>query len=52
MYESVSCDHCEDEFAPEELAILAPPAAHGELICGRCIEIMLRRAIANFLREN
>jgi hypothetical protein len=52
MYESVRCDHCEDEFAPEELVILAPPAGHGELICGRCIEIMLRRAIAKLPDEN
>jgi hypothetical protein len=49
---AVRCDHCEDEFAPEELTVLAPPAGDGELICARCIEIMLRRAIAKLPREN
>jgi formylmethanofuran dehydrogenase subunit E len=46
MPESVRCDHCEEDFAPEELVILDPPAGDGELICARCIEIMFRRAIA------
>ena len=50
MLESVRCDHCEEDFAPEELVILDPPAGHGELICARCIEIMFRRAIAKLPR--
>jgi formylmethanofuran dehydrogenase subunit E len=52
MLESVRCDHCEEDFAPEELTVLAPPAGDGELICARCIEIMLRRAIAKLPSEN
>ncbi len=44
------CDHCEEEFAPEELTVLAPPAGDGELICARGIEIKLRRAIAKLSR--
>jgi formylmethanofuran dehydrogenase subunit E len=52
MLESVRCDHCEEDFAPEELTVLAPPAGDGELICARCIEIKLRRAIAELSREN
>jgi formylmethanofuran dehydrogenase subunit E len=52
MQESVCCDHCEEEFAREALVILDPPAGDGELICARCIEIMLRRAIAKLPREN
>ncbi|OSI25704.1 hypothetical protein BSZ21_02800 [Bradyrhizobium canariense] len=41
MLEIPRCDHCEEEFAPEELIVLAPPAGDGELICGRCIEVKL-----------
>jgi formylmethanofuran dehydrogenase subunit E len=52
MSESVHCDHCEEEFAPDELVILDPPTGHGELICARCIEIMLRRAIAQLPRDD
>lgn len=52
MHENVRCDHCEEEFAPAALVILDPPAGHGELICARCIEIMLRRAIAKLPTEN
>lgn len=52
MHENARCDHCEEEFAPEELVILDPPAGHGELICARCIEIELRRAIAKLPSEN
>ncbi|MHC2521693.1 hypothetical protein [Bradyrhizobium diazoefficiens] len=52
MHEHPRCDHCEEECAPEELVILAQPAGHGELICGRCIEIMFRREIAKLPREN
>ncbi|MBR1330900.1 hypothetical protein [Bradyrhizobium ottawaense] len=44
------CDHREEEFAPEELTVLAPPAGNGELICARCFEIKLRRAIAKLPR--
>jgi hypothetical protein len=43
--------HCEEAFAPEALVILGPPSGHGEMICARCIEIMLRRAIANLPRD-
>jgi formylmethanofuran dehydrogenase subunit E len=50
MLEIPRCDHCEEEFAPEELMVLAPPAGDGELVCARCIEIKLRRAIANLPR--
>ncbi|WP_377829516.1 hypothetical protein ACFKHW_07075 [Bradyrhizobium lupini] len=39
MLEIPCCDHCEEEFAPEELIVLAPPTGDGELICARCIEI-------------
>jgi hypothetical protein len=46
------CDHCEEEFSPDELVILAPPSGQGDLICARCIEIKLRRAIAELPREN
>lgn len=52
MLESVRCDHCEEEFLPDELMVLAPPTGDGELICGRCVEIVLRRAIAKLPREN
>jgi hypothetical protein len=52
MPESVHCDHCEEEFEPEELVILDPPTGHGELICVRCIEIKLRRAIAQLPRDD
>jgi formylmethanofuran dehydrogenase subunit E len=52
MHETVRCDHCEEEFTPEMLTVLAPPAGDGELICARCIEIMLRRSIAKLPREN
>src|SRR5207302_10251997 len=52
MLESVRCDHCEEEFAPDDLVVLAPPAGDGELTCARRIEIMLRRAIAKLPREN
>ncbi|WP_157113125.1 hypothetical protein [Bradyrhizobium embrapense] len=52
MPENVRCDHCEEEFTPEELVVVAPPAGDGELACKRCIEIMLRRAIAKLPREN
>jgi formylmethanofuran dehydrogenase subunit E len=50
MLEIPRCDHCEEEFAPEELMVFAPPAGDGELICARCIEIKLRRAIAKLPR--
>ncbi|MHC2337870.1 hypothetical protein [Bradyrhizobium sp. USDA 4454] len=46
------CHHCEEEFAPDELQVLAPPAGDGELICARCVEIILRRAIAKLPRQN
>jgi len=46
------CDHCEEEFAPEELTILAPPAGDGELICARSIEVKLRRAVAKLPRSD
>ena len=26
MHESVQCDHCDEEFAPEELTVVGPPA--------------------------
>jgi hypothetical protein len=52
MLESARCDHCEEELPPEELMVLAPPTGEGELIRGRCVEIMLRRAIAKLPREN
>lgn len=52
MFETARCDHCEEEFAPEALVILDPPSGHGEMICARCIEIMLRRAIAKLPRDN
>ncbi|MCW2194995.1 formylmethanofuran dehydrogenase subunit E [Bradyrhizobium elkanii] len=52
MLENVPCNHCEEEFSPEELVALPPPAGDGELICKRCIEIILRRAIAKLPREN
>lgn len=48
----VRCHHCEEEFAPEQLVILTAPAGNGELVCARCIEIKLRRAIAELPREN
>lgn len=50
MLEIPRCDHCEEEYAPEELTILAPPAGDDELICARCIEIKLRRAVAKLPR--
>ncbi|RXG92000.1 hypothetical protein EAS61_23970 [Bradyrhizobium zhanjiangense] len=43
MLEIPRCDHCEEEFAPAELTVLAPPAGDGELVCARCIEIKLRQ---------
>ncbi|WP_439400252.1 hypothetical protein ACRQ5Q_42570 (plasmid) [Bradyrhizobium sp. PMVTL-01] len=46
------CGHCEEEFAPEELTVLAPPAGDGELICAWCIEIKLRRAVAKLALDN
>lgn len=52
MSESVRCEHCEEEFEPGELMVLAPPAGRGELISGRCVEIMLRGANAELPREN
>lgn len=50
MLEVPHCDHCEEGFAPEELTILPPPHGDGELICARCIEIKLRRAVAKLAR--
>lgn len=50
MHKIPRCDHCEEELAPEELTVLAPPAGDGELICARCIEIKLRRAVAKLAR--
>lgn len=51
MVECIRCDHCAEEFAPEELAVLSPPIGSGELICARCVEIMICRAIAELPRE-
>lgn len=48
MLKAARCDHCKDEFALEELTVLAPLAGDGELICARCIEIKLRRAVATY----
>jgi formylmethanofuran dehydrogenase subunit E len=48
----VRCDHCEEEFSPEDLVVLAPPTGDGELICARCLEVEMRRAIAELPREN
>lgn len=48
MHDSV---HCDEEFALEELTVVGPPAGEGELICVRCIEIMLRRAVAKLPLE-
>lgn len=50
MHKISRCDHCEEEFAPEELTVLAPLAEDSELICARCIEIKLRRAVAKLPR--
>jgi formylmethanofuran dehydrogenase subunit E len=36
MTENTRCDHCEEEFAPEQLVVLAPPIGDGEMICKRC----------------
>jgi len=33
MQEPIRCDHCEEEYSPEVLVILDPPAGEGELIC-------------------
>jgi hypothetical protein len=52
MLENIRCGHCEEAFAPEALVILDPPSGHGEMISARCIEIMLRRAIAKLPRDN
>jgi hypothetical protein len=52
MLENIRCDHCEQAFAPEALVILDPPSGHGEMISARCIEILLRRAIAKLPRDN
>jgi hypothetical protein len=52
MLENAICDYCEEDCAPEELAILAPPTGDGKLICTRCVEIRLRRAIAELEPEN
>ncbi|WP_157863234.1 hypothetical protein [Bradyrhizobium tropiciagri] len=52
MFEHVFCDYCEEDYAPEELAVLAPPTGDGKLICARCLEIKLRRAIAELEHKN
>jgi hypothetical protein len=52
MREIPHCDHCEEEFAPEELTIVEPPHGDGELVCVRCIEIMFRREIAKLPRRD
>ncbi|MBR0703441.1 hypothetical protein JQ599_26295 [Bradyrhizobium diazoefficiens] len=51
MNERVHCNHCEEEFAPEELTILGPSAEEGKLICIRCIEIELFRVVAKLPLE-
>lgn len=48
MLDKPRCDHCDEEFAAEELTVLAPPAGDGELICARYIEIKLRGATRNY----
>jgi len=52
MPEALPCDHCKEEFPLAQLVVLAPPIGHGELICARCIEVKLRRAVAELPGEN
>lgn len=46
------CDHCEEEFPPEEFAVLPLADVGRELICARCVESMLLSAIAELPRES